>query len=30
MAAVGWYRVTDGRIASLRVFFDPRPLLGAG
>jgi limonene-1,2-epoxide hydrolase len=23
---VGWYRVRDGRISSLRVFFDPRPL----
>ena len=27
---VGWYRVPDGRIASLRVFFDPRPLLQGG
>ena len=25
---VGWYRVREGRIAALRVFFDPRPLLG--
>lgn len=24
-----WMHVTDGRIASIRVFFDPRPLLGA-
>jgi ketosteroid isomerase-like protein len=23
-----WLRVRDGRIASLQVFFDPRPLLG--
>jgi limonene-1,2-epoxide hydrolase len=27
---VGWYRVREGRIASLRVFFDPRPLVGGG
>jgi len=26
----GWYRVRDGRIASLRVYFDPRPLVGGG
>ncbi|HZM37964.1 MAG TPA: hypothetical protein VFB94_02560 [Acidimicrobiales bacterium] len=27
---VGWYRVRNGRIASLRVYFDPRPLVGGG
>jgi ketosteroid isomerase-like protein len=27
---VGWYQVRDGRIASLRVYFDPRPLVGGG
>jgi limonene-1,2-epoxide hydrolase len=27
---VGWYRVRDGRIAALRAYFDPRPLLGGG
>jgi hypothetical protein len=26
----GWYRVRDGRLAELRVFFDPRPLMGGG
>jgi ketosteroid isomerase-like protein len=24
---VGWYTVSDGRVASVRAFFDPRPLL---
>lgn len=23
----GWYTVRDGRVASVRAFFDPRPLL---
>lgn len=23
----GWFQVRDGRIASIRVFFDPRPLV---
>ncbi len=23
----GWYRIRDGKVAALRVFFDPRPLL---
>jgi len=26
----GWYRVRDGRLAELRVFFDPRPLMAGG
>jgi limonene-1,2-epoxide hydrolase len=26
----GWYRVRDGRIAALRAYFDPRPMLGGG
>jgi hypothetical protein len=26
----GWYRVRDGKIASVRAFFDPRPLTFAG
>ena len=25
----GWYRVRDGKIASVRAFFDPRPLTSA-
>ena len=25
----GWYRVQDGKIASVRAFFDPRPLTSA-
>ena len=24
---VGWYRVKDGKVVSVRAFFDPRPLL---
>jgi ketosteroid isomerase-like protein len=26
----GWYRVRDGKILSVRAFFDPRPLVSAG
>ena len=26
----GWYKVRDGRIASVRAFFDPRPLVSPG
>lgn len=25
---MGWYRVVDGAVTSVRAFFDPRPLLG--
>ena len=25
----GWYRLQDGKISSLRVVFDPRPVLGS-
>jgi ketosteroid isomerase-like protein len=24
---VGWYRVQDGKVVSVRAYFDPRPLL---
>ncbi|MFC0622718.1 nuclear transport factor 2 family protein [Kribbella deserti] len=24
----GWFKVRDGRISAIRVFFDPRPLFG--
>ena len=24
---VGWYEIRDGKVASVRAFFDPRPLL---
>jgi ketosteroid isomerase-like protein len=24
---VGWYRIRDGKVASVRAYFDPRPLL---
>jgi hypothetical protein len=24
---VGWYQIRDGKVAALRVFFDPRPLI---
>jgi hypothetical protein len=27
LPCVAWYRVTNGKVASTRVFFDPRPLL---
>ena len=26
----GWYRVQDGKVTSVRAFFDPRPLMPAG
>jgi ketosteroid isomerase-like protein len=26
----GWYRVRAGKIAAVRAFFDPRPLISAG
>lgn len=28
LPTVGWYEVRDGRVCSVRAFFDPRPLLG--
>jgi hypothetical protein len=27
MPTVGWYHVEDGKVASIRAFFDPRPLV---
>jgi ketosteroid isomerase-like protein len=24
---VGWYRIRDGKVASVRAYFDPRPLV---
>jgi ketosteroid isomerase-like protein len=27
---VGWYRIRDGKIVSVRAYFDPRPLLLQG
>jgi ketosteroid isomerase-like protein len=30
VATAGWYKVRDGRIASVRAFFDPRPLVSPG
>ena len=27
---VGWYHVEDGKVASVRAFFDPRPLTESG
>jgi ketosteroid isomerase-like protein len=28
VATVGWYRLRDGKVASVQAFFDPRPLMG--
>jgi ketosteroid isomerase-like protein len=25
---VGWYTIRDGKVAAVRVYFDPRPLIG--
>jgi ketosteroid isomerase-like protein len=28
LPTAGWYRVRDGKVTSVRAFFDPRPLTG--
>jgi ketosteroid isomerase-like protein len=30
LPTAGWYHVRDGKITSVRAFFDPRPLTGGG